>query len=125
MTFFGNIENGIMTLKDTKVFKSYIKNQKDCTIQLTIKKYRRKRSSDQNNLYWLWLEMIGNDLGYTADELHASFRAMFLTDKTKKIPLVRSTTALNTKEFCIYLGKVERQASELGITLPQPENWRL
>ena len=125
MTFFGNIKNGIMTLTDTKRFKLFIKKQKDCVIELTVKKYRRKRSLDQNNLYWLWLGVIGDDLGYTADELHTSFRAMFLTDKTKKIPLVRSTTALDVKDFSIYLGKVERQASELGIILPQPEDWRI
>jgi len=124
MNFFGRIKQGNLILNDIKRFNLFIKKQKDCVVEVRVKKYRKQRSTDQNSLYWMWLGIIGDDLGYDADELHATFKAMFLTDLSKKLPLVRSTTALNTQEFSLYLERIDRQASELGIVLPHPEDWR-
>ena len=122
MLFFGKIENKKLKLSSEKKFKDFIADQKDGTYEITVKKWRKKRSLDQNALYWVWLQIIAKELGYDTEELHSSFKSMFLTDRSKKIPLVRSTTVLNTLEFINYLKAVERQASELGITLPRPEN---
>ena len=122
MLFFGKVENKKLKLNSEKKFKEFIADQKDGTYEITVKKWRKKRSLDQNALYWVWLQIIAKDLGYDTEELHSSFRSMFLTDRSKKIPLVRSTTALNTLEFINYLKAVERQASSLGIVLPVTEN---
>ena len=47
---------------------------------------------------------------------------MFLTDRSKKLPLVRSTTLLTTSEFTQYLNKIETFCiQELEIKLPKPE----
>lgn len=122
MKFFGKIESGKLIISRANDFKLYIKNQKDCRIELEIKKQRKIRSLNQNNLYWWWLEIIGQDLGYDPEELHAAFRAKFLTDYTLKIPLPRSTAKLNKVQFGQYLDKIQRLAAELGIALPEPAN---
>ena len=37
---------------------------------VTIKKYQKQRSLPANNLYWKWLTIIGNEIGYSKDEMH-------------------------------------------------------
>ena len=123
MIFFGKIKDKKLVLNNVKKFKEFIASQKDQVIEVRIRKWRTKRSLQQNALYWMWLQVIAQDLGYDTEELHNSFRAMFLVDREKKIPLVRSTTTLNKMEFTQYLDKIEREASQLGIVLPQPEEY--
>lgn len=121
--FHGTIKDGKLFLKNRAMWDKYISELPDCKVDVDIKKVRSKRSLSQNNLYWLLLEEISNYTGFYPEELHSSFKAMFLTDKTKKIPLVRSTTRLNKIEFGLYLEKIRIQASELGIELPSPEDY--
>ncbi|MCK5604496.1 hypothetical protein KAR91_21580 [Candidatus Pacearchaeota archaeon] len=93
-----------------------------------IKPYKKNRSLSQNKLYFLWLNTIGNDIGYTTDELHAIMADKFLPDEIveyggKQIKKDKSTSRLNTKEFTEYLEKIDRfAAAELGIVLPSPED---
>ena len=119
MFFAGQVEN--RTLKAPRL-REWIEQQKNGRYSIEIKRIRKLRSLDQNALYWMWLEVVSRDTGYDKEELHTTFRSMFLTDRSKKLPLIRSTARLNKNQFSIYLGKVERVASELGIALPQPED---
>ena len=48
---------------------------------------------------------------------------MFLTDKSLKIPLIRSTAILTTMEFTQYLDKVLQKLAELDITIMTPEEF--
>ena len=112
-----------MVLNNRSNFCKYIKGQKDGNYEMRVRKWRKKRSLDQNALYWLWISIIAEDTGFDPEELHTSFRGMFLTDRSQKIPIIRSTTTSNKLEFSQYLKKVEREANELGITLPQPERY--
>lgn len=93
---------------------------------IEIKRRRPKRSHDQNALYWAWCKIIGDELGYEAEELHYAFRARFL-DKVSGpfgLPVPESTTTLTRDEFNDYLGRVLRFAAEQGIALPQTtEEW--
>jgi hypothetical protein len=119
MFFNGTIENKILKVKG---FKEWIE-KKDGKITIEVKRVRKPRSLSQNALYWLWLEIISKDTGYDPEELHSTFKSMFLTDRTQKLPLVRSTSKLNKIQFGQYLDKIQRQASELGIILPSPEDY--
>ena len=89
----------------------------------------KKRSLDQNALYWKWLEIISNDTGYTKDELHDSFRQHFLGSEFKQsifgdvYPELKSTTKLKKKEFTEYLNKVQVYAAQQGITLPTKQHY--
>ena len=95
----------------------------DIRMAVTIKRYRKSRSNNQNAYYWKCLEIAAESLGYDKEELHDSFKAMFLTDKSRKIPLVRSSTLLTTVEFGVYLEKVLRELAELNITIMTPEEF--
>ena len=85
------------------------------------------RSTKQNKLYWEWVSVIGNELGYTKDETHAILRDKFLgyTETTTKFSVIkelRSTTKLKVKEFKDYLEQIDMFISEYGIILPRPED---
>jgi len=120
MLFLGFIKEGVLSAKN---LKTWVQSKKDGKYSIEIKKVRQIRSLSQNALYWKWLDIIGNSLGYDADELHTTFKSMFLTDRSQKLPLVRSTAKLNKNQFSAYLGKIEREAAQLGIVLPQPEDY--
>ena len=131
MRFYGKIElkpigaGNHVNFSGSSKMSEYIDSMKPGTeLQLEIKIKRKFRSIRQNSLYWLWLGVISADTGFTEDELHTTFKSMFLTDHTRKIPIVRSTTVLNTQEFTIYLNKIEDTCREkLEINLPRPEEF--
>lgn len=121
MIFFGTIKNFQLLFNDPDKLNQFIAKHNDKEMKIRFERYIKTRSNDQNKLYWAWINIISLDLGYDPEELHNSFRAMFLTDRSAKIPLVRSTTVLNTREFGIYLDKIQRKAAELNIVLPNPD----
>ena len=71
------------------------------------------------------MKLIGEDLGYFAEEMHTVFAIMFLKKiinlGTHSIESYRSTTKLTTVEFEEYLQNIRIFASsELGIFVPLP-----
>lgn len=103
-------------------------------VEITIKERKSTRSLKANALYWKWLEIMGKDLGYTKDELHFTFKKLFLADKMPALSKdeftdylhnlgkeLATTRKLNTREFSEYMGKVYEQSRELSIALPTPD----
>jgi hypothetical protein len=93
-----------------------------------IKKYKPNRSLAANRLYWRWIQIISDDLGYTKDELHAVLAVKFLgvvdiSCMGENITQPVSTTSLKVKEMADYLTRIEVFASsELGIVLPNKDD---
>ena len=96
--------------------------------QMECKPYKKNRSLSQNKLYFMWMKVIGDSIGYTSEEMHAIMADKFLTTEFveyggNKIKRDKSTSRLNTKEFTEYLEKIDRWAAgEMGIVLPSPED---
>ena len=97
--------------------------------QIEIKKYRKNRSNCQNRLLWLWLKVLGDDLGYHKDEMYdvvidqcwpCGMEEVLFGDK--KIIRQRKTSQLDTKEFTLFLEAIDRLACGLGIVLPCPDD---
>lgn len=94
--------------------------------ELIIKDHKKKRTEDQNALYWSWLRIIGKETGDSTKALHAFYGDEFLpkefeTVAGKKVEVIKSTTELGVKEFTEYLKRVEAHASSFfGIMLPHP-----
>lgn len=118
--FRGKVENGTLKIKHVQEFNKYLHSIKG-EVDIIVRKRSRTRTLPQNALYWVWNTIIAEELGYMPEEIHATFKAMFLTDKTSRLPVVRSTATLNTAEFTEYMQNIERTAAELGITLPRPD----
>lgn len=100
---------------------------KSYTVEIKVK--RKQRSTDQNRLYWLWLNCMMAETGEHKDRLHEFFKQHFLGmdehwafDKYQVI-VPRSTSTLDTKQMTDYLERVQQfAATELGIVLPSPED---
>lgn len=98
---------------------------------VTITQHKRNRSRAQNALYWMWLNVIGHELGYDKDDLHAVLAAKFLGYQPEpKVVLGievwtrQSTRTLAVAEFTQYLQAIERfAAGDLGIMLPHPADY--
>lgn len=121
--FKGKVIDSNIVADKTEDFKKYLDKYEGKEISIIVKRYSANRSTPQNNLYWLWLTHIGNEIGEDPEVLHVTFKAMFLVDRTKKMPIVRSTTSLSKNEMSEYMDKVQRRVGVIGITLPDPEEW--
>lgn len=120
MRFNATTNGERLVFEDTERLQQFLIGMKDKKLTVEIKKYKKPRSLNQNNLYWEWMTIIGNDLGYTPEEMHTTMKARLLVDRSGKIPVIRSTTALSTAEMAEYMTHVQRIASEINITLPTP-----
>jgi len=94
---------------------------------IVIKEFKPKRSLRQNSLYWMWLHIIEYETGNDSKYLHDYFRSKYLPiiEKVYTYPErvvlseMTSTTSLNTKEFKIFLDKIDLEIKEFGgIELP-------
>ncbi len=95
---------------------------------LEIRPYKRVRSAAQNRLYWMWVHIIADDLGYDEMELHLEFRESFLgyesiNVKGEKVFTLRSTTELTVRQMTDYLDRVAKVAVFLNIILPYPDGY--
>ena len=104
------IENGEMTLLDRAEFDNAISNlQGEYYIEL---KETGVRSAQQNNYYWKIVNILGDDLGYTDQEMHSTIKTHFN---------IQSTKILTTKEFSQFIERIIRwSAVDLGIVIPDP-----
>ena len=94
---------------------------------ITIKRASTKRSIDQNNLMWLWLECIARETGTPKNDIYMYYCKKFLM-KTIKVGdreerIYNTSSKLNTEQMSEFLTKIQADAAtELGITLPKPED---
>ena len=121
--FKGIVKDKKLLLFDKDLFTKYLGSLEGKDIQVLIKKYRKNRSPKQNSYYWVCLTHIGNEIGEDPEDLHQTFKAMFLVDRSKRIPIVRSTTTLNTAEFFDYMEKIARRVAQIDIVLPNPDDY--
>lgn len=101
---------------------------KDKEFDVSVSRHKRRRSVDQNSLYWMWIGCICEETGGDRDQVHEELKAGFLPwENVKgiygKVTRPVSTTTLDTVQFTQYLEKVQAfAAAELGIILPNPED---
>lgn len=92
---------------------------------LTIKRASEKRTIAQNDLMWMWLACIENETGTAKEDVYNHYCKKFLS---KPNPMgegfINDTSSrLNTKQMTDFMKKIQADAaSELGITLPVPED---
>lgn len=102
-------------------------NLEKCPWQISISPYKRNRSLEQNNLLWLWYGVIAGETGHTSEEIHEYVKLKFLDPVLVDIggevrEVRRSTTKMKVDEMTMLLNAVHVwAASELGISLPLPE----
>ena len=94
-------------------------------MRVDVKRYYKKRTIDQNSLYWSWLEILANEFGNNREEMHDALKIKIMGAATANlageiIHLPPNSRHLETKTFSEYMDKVYALALEYGIILPQP-----
>lgn len=120
--------------------------------EVIIQEHGKDRSKEQNALYWKWLTIIGNELGETKEDIHERYKDKFLVNiyerdnpeyaemiqalrtvwqqgmkkeavsLRQKIVALTSTTTATVKQMSEYMENIERDAADLAIMLPHPED---
>ena len=90
---------------------------------VVIDERKESRRSCQNRLYWKWVSIIGDDIGYERKDMHdvLVYDILGMITKTihgKEVKSLASTHDLKVGEFSDYMERVNRFAANLGINLP-------
>jgi hypothetical protein len=102
---------------------NYLKGLEQQRVEVVIRKYKSKRSNEQNKYYFgVVLDILSKHTGYEPDEMHEILKFKFLRKRiSNDVEYVQSTTKLNTAEMEAYLDKVRRWAAiELLCNIPLP-----
>lgn len=92
---------------------------------LHIKRASEKRTIAQNDLMWMWFACIENETGTAKEDVYNHYCKKYLS---KPDPMgdgfINDTSSrLDTKRMTDFMKKIQADAaSELGITLPVPED---
>lgn len=96
-------------------------------VVITIDKVKSKRTAAQNRLWWLYIGILSDGLGYHKDEMHEICKFKFLKkekliEQTSEIlEYVGSTTELSKGEFAEVVDRLRQWSDEsFSIYLPLP-----
>ena len=120
--FQGTIQEGKLLLDKAPVFRGYLHTLEGKRVEVTVAKFRKKRTLDQNNYYWLILDMISKETGQDPLSLHQAFKFRFSRKITVKgLVVPESTKAKDTIEFTDYIEQIREWAREfLNMNIPDP-----
>jgi len=105
--------------------RDYLTSLPDGNYSITIEEASKdNRSILQNRLYWKWLEIIGEDLGYMPKELHEEFIELYapvytlrgLDGKPKQKPI--RTSKMDVNQMAKYMEAITIFCSQHNIRLP-------
>lgn len=132
LTFYADAKDGKFTVHKRDLFARYLATLRGL-VSIVITPRRAKRSLSQNAYYWVCLTIMGDDFGYTKEEMHDIFGVMFrkevieiVNPKTGEfivVDMLRSTTTMNKLEFSEYFEKVLQWGAEMGCVLLTPEEF--
>jgi hypothetical protein len=110
-----------LTLSNQESYERYLLSLRG-EIELIVRKWKKKRTDNQNRYYWgVVIPILCESLGYSDEEMHEALKWQFLRNTTReKLPTVKSTVGLSTIEFKNYIEKIVAWAAEQGIIIPGP-----
>jgi len=126
VVFVGSVKDGKLILDLPGNFNRYLITLEGKRVSCEVKKFRKKRTDQQNKYYFgVIVNILSKQLGYEPEEIHLMLRERFLRIHDEKHPdfvIAKSTTKLNTQEFNEYIEAIQRWAAqELKIYIPDPQ----
>ena len=119
-------DSGELKIHNKSELLESVKMWKGKTGTVTFEKKKSIRTIQQNRLWWAYVTIIANELGYRKNEMHEVLKFKFLkselvNEKTGEVfEYLRSTTALTKSEFGELVDSMIQWASEMNIILPTP-----
>ena len=128
MKIYGRVENGKLISSLNEKSLNIFEGEE---VEIRIRIRSNNRSNEQNSLYWKWIEILSNDLGYTKTELHELIKYKFLKRESKNkdgetTVVIKSTSTLTIKEFNEFMNDILYWSNNtLEISLPQIESFEI
>lgn len=123
-----NIKGGKMQPKHARMLLDYMATLDGKAVHITIDKHSGKRSHRQNALWWVYVTILANEIGYNKNEMHEILKMKFLKkqkvdEKTGEcFEYLKSTTELNKTEFGEMINSLVQWAAEtFNVVMPLPE----
>ena len=130
----GVIKNGVLSIRNRKLFDKAVLSFGDCEIELKISKKSRKRTSPQNRYYWgvivfYWQQILEQEHGdhvtqaQTHEFLKSNFNYFEIVNKEtgECLRLPKSTTENKTFEMEEYHEICRQKALEFfNVVIPLP-----
>lgn len=125
--FIAKIKNGKIEFNNLLQFTDYLKTIEGKEVEVIVRKWKEGRSGNQNRYMWgVAYQLISDTTGYTSEEVHDAMRMMFLLDRDRKVPTLKSTASLTTVEMEKYLDSIRQWAAEtMSCFIPLPNEVEL
>jgi hypothetical protein len=101
-TFFSTVKDGKLQKNTTQNILQELKHLEGKRVVVTIEKQKSSRSLKQNNLYWVYIDILSQELGYSKDEMHELVKYKFLKLK-RFISVVNGKSVILALEDGIYV----------------------
>ena len=120
--YLAQIKGGNLTLQNKSGFLSYLKQLKDGTYEVVVRRKISTRSLQQNAYLWgVVYQLISDHTGMTPEEVHDFCKLKFLRKQVGKYTTLGSTARLNKSDFGQYVEKIKMfAAQELSVVIPEP-----
>jgi hypothetical protein len=123
ITLYFKPNKGIIEWTNKRALFDYLLANDGVNMYATIDKVKNVRSLDQNAFMWVYLEIIAQETGNIADDLHRLFKGLFLPKKTIKVrgksyTMSGSTTDLSKGEMTMYLDQI---CALTNVPIPDPK----
>lgn len=133
LTYYSDVKDGKLQNNISALIKKEIPFFEGKRVEISIQKLKSTRTVRQNRLWWLYMKIIADELGYDKDTIHEIAKYKFLkrelvNEKTGEcFEFVGSSANLSKSEFSDLVERLRRWASEsFGIVLPDPgENFAI
>jgi hypothetical protein len=103
MKHYGKIKNLKIDFLDEERFVEDLVKLEGKDIVFTLKENKDFRTNQQNKLWWKYMQIMGNELGYDKDEMHDICKLKFLKRERYedgiRVEYLKSTAQLTKKEF--------------------------
>ena len=103
MKHYGKIKNLKIDFLDEERFVESLLKLEGKDIIFTLKENKDYRTNSQNKLWWKYMQIMGDELGYSKDEFHDICKLKFLKRERYedgiKVEYLKSMAQLTKKEF--------------------------
>jgi len=121
ISFYAIVKSGQLVWENPGQLASYLLSLEGRGVAVSIGRRFKGRSIQQNKYLWSCVypaiaDWVGEE---NIEDIHETMKSMFLVDRTKKIPVVRSTTRLTTVEMNEYIERIAVFAAKNGVIIPE------
>lgn len=127
MAFVCEVRRGQLVPVDPSAWSLGIRKLEGKRVTVEVEPWRKSRSAQQNRYYWgVVVAILGEEFGYTREEMHAALCHRFLGDVDEQTGLmrIRSTKDLSTAEFEEHMSRIREWAAlNYAISVPLPNEY--